>query len=513
MKDLVGLSSGRVIHLTMWTMTGALVAVYFWGWMADRFGGKPVIITGLFFNILLPVLWYIIPRGQAQTGYIVSAIIWTISGIMSSAFGVGLDRYLFLTAVPPEKKTTYFSVWHTWNGVFGGLGPILAGRFLNLCGGLNNATAAGLRIDSYTPFFGIYLILSIATIVVLGRLKPDSEISTGEFVGMLFQGRPFGAVGAVGSVMRYHWAAEENERIVTTRKIGESDSPLSTGELVEALKDPSFDVRYEAIVAMSRRRPDRKIVSALLDVLNGSDIELSATAAWALGQIGDRDAIPALRKQLSAPYRILRARSARALGSLGDIENAAELLNLFTIETDPVLKTAYASALSTLRYLPALEQILKLLAEVQNETFRRELALAAARIIGSERTYIKLWRSAEADWATAVSQAVLRLKKPITRLRLEMELMDAIQTCADSFAADKPGWGVELLWPILDSIPKDSVDNIYRKIFAECSRRLEQFGSARREYVLLGIHTCDVMLRARCAAWGRQSKSTALKKK
>ncbi|MDD5134692.1 MAG: hypothetical protein PHP01_04715, partial [Phycisphaerae bacterium] len=75
----------------------------------------------------------------------------------------------------------------------------------------------------------------------------------------------------------------------------------------------------------------------------------------------------------------------------------------------------------------------------------------------------------------------------------------SLGACADNFAAEQLGFGVELLWPILNAMPKDQVDTEFRKVFVECSKRLEQFGTARREYILLAVYTCDVWLVAKCA--------------
>jgi hypothetical protein len=271
------------------------------------------------------------------------------------------------------------------------------------------------------------------------------------------------------------------------------------------LKDPSFDVRYEAIVAMASRKPTPKTVQSLIDVLNGVDIELSATASWALGQIGDPSAIPALRNQLDAPYKILRARSARALAGLDDKEIAPKLHGLLKAETDHPLKTAYASALGTLKYMPAIHDILTLLSEAKNETFRGELALAAAKIIGSERTYIKLYRDAQSDWSSTICETMMKLKKPMQKLNLSNDLLELVTICADCFAAEKPSFSDELLWPIFEALPKHYLDKNFEPVFSEFSRRLEQFGTTRREYILLAIHTCDVWLRSNIALRARNN--------
>ncbi|MCE5341170.1 MAG: MFS transporter [Planctomycetaceae bacterium] len=501
MKDIIGIDAGDVIYLTMWTTAGTLIAVYFWGWAADRFGGKPVFVTGVMFHILMPFLWYAIPRNAGNASFYSAVVVSFIGGILCVAYLIGIDRYLFLTIFPPDKKTSYHSVWFAWTGFFAGMGPLAVGLALKFFHGLDasNISLLHIKVNSFLPIFAAHIIMPAIAIYVISKIKQDSETTAKTFVGQLFESVPFGLFGSLSSIMRYRWAGEEQERIETTRDLGRLDSPFNADELIEAIKDPSFDVRYEAIVAMASRKPSHRTVMALTDVLNGFDIELSATASWALGQIGDKEAIPALRNQLEAPYRILRARSARALAGLDDKEIAPHLHELLKTESDHALKTAYASALGTLKYMPALQDVLTLLSEAKNETFRGELALAVAKIIGSERTYIKLYRNAQSDWSTTVYEAMTKMKKPMQKLDLSEDLLELVTICADCFAAEKPSLSDELMWPIFEALQKDSIDKNFRPVFMELSKRLEQFGTSRREYILLAIHTCDVWLRTNIA--------------
>jgi len=501
MKDRVGIPDGQVVHLWMWNWGGILAAVYFWGWATDRFGGKPVLITGFLGHALLPILWYLIPRGHGDVSYWAAAAVSFIGGLMCIAYGIGIDRYLFLTAMPEDKKNAYFAVWVAVTGLAAGLGPIVVGAALDLLRRLDEVGTVlkVIHVDSFLPIFVLHLAMPLLGVYVVSRAKADSETTTTQFVGQLIAGLPFGLFSSMSSVLRFRMAGDEQERIATTRQLGRLDSLFNTDELIAALSDPSFDVRYEAVLAMASRKPNPKITAALLDVLDGEDIELAATAVWALGQIGDLAAIPALRLRLTAPYRVLRARSARALARLGDLAGAPMIFDLLKKEQDLFLKVAFASSLGALRYVPATETILAVLAEVESQTFRREVALAVARLVGNEKNYIRLCRQADEDFAAAVSGAVSKLKRPAKRLGISASLIDSLSACADSFAADQQGMGVELLWPILEAMPKDQIDAAFRGIFAECCRRLGQFGNSRREYILLALHICDVWLSAKCA--------------
>ena len=113
-----------------------------------------------------------------------------------------------------------------------------------------------------------------------------------------------------------------------TERLGRGSSPLTVDELLEALADPRFNVRYEAIIAIARRAPDERLMNALIDVLNSGEPALGTMAAWALGRIGDENAIRPLREGLDAEYRSVRAHCARSLGTLRD-EEAVSILNQY----------------------------------------------------------------------------------------------------------------------------------------------------------------------------------------
>lgn len=500
-RDYIGIREAQTVYVSMCGWIGILLSVNFWGWAADRFGGKAVLLCGFLGYSILALLWLITPRGFGDVSFYFAAAFQIIGGLLVIANNVGVDRYLFLKAMPEDKRTSYYAVWSATTGLASGLGPVVFGLLLDWIKPLDNIGRV-LKIipfDSFTPLLAFHVVLPVLAAYWIGRTRADSETSATQFVGELVQELPFGLFGALGSVLRFQRGGDERQRIRATRQIGRFDSLFNTDELLEALNDPSFDVRFEAVLAMAERRQHPKITAALISVLEGEDIELAATAVWALGQIGDKTAIPVLRKMLSAPYRVLRARSARALAHIGDKDCAPMLLEMLQKEQDLFLKVAFSSALGALGYAPATEVILRLLAEVESPAFRGEVALAVARLVGNEKGYIQLYRQADEDVATALSEAILNLKRPMRRLGISSVLIDSLDPCADAFSAGHHGLGVELLAPILEALPKDQIDQAYRRIYEECTYRINQFGFRRPEYLLLALHTCAVWLRAKCA--------------
>jgi len=256
--------------------------------------------------------------------------------------------------------------------------------------------------------------------------------------------------------------------------MGDSGNPLSLDELLEALEDPGFNVRYEAVIALARLRPRRRIIDALVRVLEDSQPDLSIAAAWALGKLGDRRAIPALRVALQSDYPLLRARCARALALLNDRESIPVFRqNLYTEPTTP-LRIAHASALGLLRDEQSVGYLLDALRDCADSGLREEIALSIARIIGDERAYIRLWRSTRRDSGTAIAQALHGLDSAAT--------VDV----ANAFGRGDYPVGRELLGRFISARGTVRGPMVIGDILSECARGLVETDT--REYLLLAVH-------------------------
>jgi HEAT repeat protein len=178
------------------------------------------------------------------------------------------------------------------------------------------------------------------------RVRADGSLPIRRFVGMFFQGNP---VMAAESLLRYGRAGDEPSRVHMIGRLARSGSPLSEDELIEALQDPSFQVRYEAITAIARRRCGARLTGEVIETLISGQPDMSVAAAWALSRSASPSALAPLRWTFSAGSPLLRLRSARALASLGDQEILPELERLSTAQADPRLQQAYQSVLAGLR--------------------------------------------------------------------------------------------------------------------------------------------------------------------
>jgi len=490
MKEQVGLSSDQVVWLETGVLVGGLASSYLWGWLSDRYGSKPIMVAGVYLLPLLPLAWLMMPRQVSWSLYVALAIA-LMQGFVNTGWSIGSGRLLFVRVVPPEKRTAYLALYYAWVGIAGGLGQILAGWMVDLTADVSGQWWI-FWYDPYTLLFVLGILLPLIGLLLFRRVRADSPVSTRQFAGMFLRGNPF---LAIESLVRYHRARDERATVAMTERMGSTKSPLTVEELIEALHDPRFFVRFEAIVSIARRGPDARLTDALIETLEGNEPSLSTIAAWGLGRIGDEQALEALQRGLNARYRSVQAHCARSLGSLEDRAVLPELLERLATETDVGLQMAFAAALGRLGATEATERLLALLRASDTHDARMEFTLALARLVVDEHRFIQLQRRVMAEPGTALSQEVTALKGKLAKSSYsDAEIEEILDTAAEVLAQEDVAGGVQLLASALQMLPVEHMQGACSAVIRECARQVQESGPGRMEYVLLGLHALDCVV-------------------
>jgi MFS family permease len=491
-KERLGLSPGRVILVQAGILLGTLVSSFVWGWAADRYGSKPVMLAGVSLAVIMPACWVLTPQRTVLTLPAALAVAF-LQGVANIGWLIGSTRMLFVNVVPRQHSSRYMAVYYAWIGITGAVSQMVAGRVLD---GQVLGAFQFLKVDPYTLLFGAGILLPAASFLVLRRVREEEGgLSVLQFAGLFVRGNPF---LALESSVRFYRATDERTTVSVTERLAQAKSPLNVDELLEALDDPRFNVRFEAILSIARSHPEQRLTRRLSRVLDGDEPALGVVAAWALGRIGDPGGIEPLRKGMSSHYRSIQAHCARALGSLGDAESAPMLLERLKTETDRGLRMAYASALGKLHIVEAVEPLMEFLQGSEDRSTRLELALALARIVGDESSFIRLSRQFPTSFGTAAAQALESLGKRLERYGSESALgSERIQAAVDAFARDDLELGVSLLQEIIELAPRRSMSPSAPYILAGCARGLSGCGLARPEYVLLALHALNADRRSK----------------
>ncbi|MEA3335220.1 MAG: MFS transporter [Chloroflexota bacterium] len=486
MKDEVGLSQGIVVLLSIGTFMGALVTSYFWGWAADRYSSRPVMQASLILLILLPVFWLMLPRFDPASVALAMAIAF-LAGIATLAWQISWTRYLFVNAIPSENRSAYLAVYFAWLSLVVGAGPLLAGQLLSFSAQIPQRQIGLIYIDPYTPLFLISIVLLALALIFVPRLKAESNLSFRRFAGMFLRGNP---VRAMRLLIQYNQSGDEMTRVLTAERMGDTGNLLTSDELIDALTDPSYSVRYEAVHSIGRMPGTPELREALVEILEGPQDELGMTTARALGRLGDPDAIPALRRSLYSRYDLVATESARALAQLGDSGSIPDLIEKLRAQSSSELQVAYASALGKLRAREAIPDIFQLLCGARTRTGRGELGLAIARMVGDEKYYLQHWRSLYDNFDTAAAQALLALRKPARRAGF-FAVEPIIERCSDHFAAGRSEQGTQDLQELLRTVAASEVDETQGELLSLIADSLDQCGGDRIDLVLLSLHALD----------------------
>ena len=499
LKDQIGLPANQVVSLDAIAMLGSLASSFLWGWASDRYGGKPVMVCLLSLHVVMPLGLILMPR-HSQWSLPCAMTLYFVHGFIVIGWVIGFIRYFFANLIPQQHRTAYIALNTCMAGLMVGSGPLWAGTVLQKLSGLTGHFGP-IQIDQYTPFLVGLIGCAMVATWLMGGLPAAGGVGVRHFAGLFLQGNP---LATASGLVAFRYAGREDKRVAIVQRLGASRSRLTVKELIEAMDDPSFSVRYEAIVSAARTVRDPLLTEALINVLQGADPGLQMAAVWALGRRGGEAAKPVLRQLLESPYRTMRAQVARSLGMLGDRDSGDRLMTMFREETDLSLRVAYGAAVAGMGRQDALRGLLDLLRDLGDEPRathqRREITLAVATLIGQDDAALLLWRRMQDDFGDTVGGVMLAIRDRLCEVRVSnftrKSMRELMERCAYAFADNDLELAVPELLAIIDAIKPEAFTDSARMILAESRSALGLYGAKRRGSILLAVHALHVGLAA-----------------
>jgi serine/threonine protein kinase len=183
---------------------------------------------------------------------------------------------------------------------------------------------------------------------------------------------------------------DENEEIRSdaVRTLEFSHDPRALSALVEALRDPSFKVKAEAVRAIVKlgEQATGPVIRVLNDAIDEGDNLTARYAAKALGLIGDRSISSVLVELLKSEDKFVACESALALGRLGESKAVPDLIALLD-EPNGNVRFAAAEALGQICDPIAREALHRRLSD-EDEGVRAKVRWALSRFkkVGARAT-------------------------------------------------------------------------------------------------------------------------------
>lgn len=283
------------------------LAMPVWGYLADKFGNKPLLVLSLWGVVFLPYLWFLTDPDRYLWSLGVIYFIQVLAGALWA--GVALTQFNLNVAVaPPAQRAVYMGALSAIVSLMGGLAAFASGALME---------AMKPFVPDPTRFFVLFAMASLFRLLALPWLRGIREPEERSTRYVLSQLRASVRPRGWRAMRQLRGQSDVATRLNAIRTLLEEKTPLAVEELTTALQDPIPEVRREAARALGAIG-DPRAVPALVRALQDPATDLVLEAAEAIGAIGSPDATDALLPLLQAERIESRVAAAQALRRIAD---------------------------------------------------------------------------------------------------------------------------------------------------------------------------------------------------
>jgi len=315
---------------------GNVLCARFFGFLADKYGNKPVLLLVGFGLSLTPTMW-LFCKPDAN---LYNALVLLPSHVLVGATwaGVALCQYnILLATARPEDRANYMSVSLTTQSIVGFVAPMAGAQVLVMMEGrmpLENAYKAVFLVTMGIRFLAIFFLIPV---------REEGAQKVAMALRDLSRVTPRG----MRAMRELSKGSDVETRQQAIADLAHHGFTLGGSEVVKALHDPSPRIRREAARALAKLATP-EAVEALIHQLQDHPDLVEEETVEALGNLGSTNAVPPLIRMLQSPRSMLRRASARALGRIGDARAITPLIQSATEAGDPDLRRSSLQALRVL---------------------------------------------------------------------------------------------------------------------------------------------------------------------
>lgn len=337
LKRGYGIDDSHALLFALVQIGGSVATSYLIALLSEATGPRPLAILFYCLLIVLCVLWVNCPD-TFKWYYIIWLFI--LAGAAAIGTGVSMTHY-YLCAIPKKEMVAASLTMYVISGVVAGLiGSIVGGGILKYLNTLDLNP-----INTFKVYFMIIIVVLLAGLILVTRLKPMADWNVSEVLGLAFAPRDIVTLFNLYSIKQVANPSEEQENI---ERLLEIKSGLSEKALLSYLDSPSFSLRCRALTALGEIPFGKNTINAVMTELAGGEYTTAHIAARIAGENGINEAIPLLRQHLDSDDVYLQGNSMLALALLRDTASYPAVKRIFRKTDNPRLITLGAVAITAI---------------------------------------------------------------------------------------------------------------------------------------------------------------------
>ncbi|HXH62410.1 MAG TPA: MFS transporter, partial [Fimbriimonadaceae bacterium] len=149
---------------------GTIALVRSWGYLADKYGNKPILALTTIGTVLTPGVWLLCQPGHDAanaaillTGHVYNGIVW--SGVAVTQLNI------YMSTAEPAERASYLATALTTTAICGGIAPLFGSLTMSLMRGPAGAEGA------YKTLFWIVIGMRIVSVWVLAGVREEGAVS------------------------------------------------------------------------------------------------------------------------------------------------------------------------------------------------------------------------------------------------------------------------------------------------------------------------------------------------
>jgi len=363
-KEIFLISDRTAMILSISGTLGAIIMGLLSGFFLDRIGAKPLIAVYIFLTgiSLIPGL---LPVNFVMLHF------FLLTGLMFFLFQLGSlgaingSQTYFYSIISQRDQVNLGIIYFFIMGFTGVLGSNIGGWYLDLLRYF--IPSKGPLI--YRIFFSTILLLVLIVIVLMRKLDSKGAQPLPRALRIMFSVRDLRAISLLNKLDNIA-SAEAEQKVI--RELGISHSSFPEQEVLKKLAAPSYNVRSEALYALSKMKITSKIKEALTNQILHYHFTTASIAARICGQRRIMDSVGILRESLKSSDYLLVSKSMLSLAQLGDTKSLPLVENIIRVSENPMVLIHGISALKLFAKTTSMQVLFSILTRPDLPIYLRE---------------------------------------------------------------------------------------------------------------------------------------------